>query len=86
MDQVRTIAKIIWQQRFWLLSAIGVIAAIVCWNSAAGDLQERFSKRVSSIDGSFSSMQSVNNVTNHPNPNVNDGDRNQVIARARASS
>lgn len=81
MDQVRTIAKIIWQQRFWLLIAIGLIAAIICWNIAAGDLQDHFSKRISSIDLSFTSMRNVNDVVNHPNENVNDGDRQQVVAQ-----
>ena len=39
MDKVRAFMQALWVQRFWVLSVVGVIAAVVCWMMAAGTLQ-----------------------------------------------
>ncbi len=81
MDQVRTIALAVWQQRFWVLSGIGILVALICWNMAATDLQERFSKRKSAIDAKFNAVRSITREAFHPNDDVNKGDLEQVEAQ-----
>ena len=78
MDQVRTILKVLWQQRFWVLSCIGTLTAVICWMSASGTLVEEFKKRQSSIKGSFSSVQSISGQPQLPNQKVIDGNSEQV--------
>ena len=78
MDQVRTILGALWQQRFWVLSSIGTVVAIVCWMSASGTLVEEFKKRQTAIKSSFSAVQGLNGQPYHPNQAVIDGNREQV--------
>jgi hypothetical protein len=78
MDQVRAIAKVIWEQRFWVLSVLGLIVALVCWNMASGSLDARFSERKSAIDGMFTAIQGLKSKPVHPNQIVNEEDQKQV--------
>ena len=73
MDQVRTILKVIWTQRFWVLGTIATIVSVVCWNMAAGTLQSEFSKRKSAIDGAYNAVNGIKNERPHPNDAVNEG-------------
>ncbi len=79
MDQVRAIAKVLWEQRFWVLSALGTLVAVACWYLAAGDLQSRFSSRKSAINGQFSSLQALSREPFHPNEEVIEGDLKQTV-------
>lgn len=72
MDQVRAIAKVIWQQRFWVLSVLGLLIAVICWKMAAGELDAQFATRKSAIDGMFTAIQGLKNKSVHPNPVVNE--------------
>jgi hypothetical protein len=72
MDQVRAIAKVIWQQRFWVLSVLGLIVALVCWNMAAGALDAQFASRKTAIEGQFTEIQTLSNKAVHPNTGVNE--------------
>ncbi|NOY40526.1 MAG: hypothetical protein GXP26_01635 [Planctomycetes bacterium] len=81
MDQVRAIAMVVWQQRFWVLSGIGILVALVCWNQATADLEDRFAKRKSTIDSKINAVRSIAREPFHPNDNVNNGDAEQVEAQ-----
>lgn len=78
MDQVRAIAKIIWEQRFWVLSVLGLIVAVVCWNMASGALDAEFATRKQAIDGQFAAMQGLEQKTVHPNQEIIDKNTEQV--------
>lgn len=78
MDQVRTILKVIWEQRFWVLGVLGTIVAVVCWSMATGTLNEEFSKRKSAIDQAFSAVNTIQSEPNHPNEDIIAGDIRQA--------
>jgi len=78
MDKVRTIVRVIWIQRFWVLSLISALVAVLCWNMAAGDLQAEFTKRKGAIDNAYNSVNGIKNEQVHPNDNVNRGDMEQA--------
>jgi hypothetical protein len=78
MDQVRAIAKVIWEQRFWVLSVIGLIVALVCWNLAAGKLDAEFGTRASAINGQFQAMQGLTGKPVHANTDINTENQKQV--------
>lgn len=83
MDQVRAIAKVIWQQRFWVLSVLGLLIAVICWKMAAGELDAQFTTRKSAIDGMFTAMQGLKGKSVHPNPAVNDKEEAEVIKQTQ---
>ncbi len=83
MDQVRAIAKVIWQQRFWVLSVLGLLIAVICWKLAAGELDAQFSTRKSVIDGMFTSIQGLSNKSVHPNPAVNEKEEVEVAKQTK---
>jgi hypothetical protein len=78
MDQVRAIAKVIWQQRFWVLSVLGLIVAVVCWKMSASALDTQFASRKGTIDTKFSDMSTLEQKPVHPNTNVNEENQKQV--------
>lgn len=78
MDQVRAIAKVIWEQRFWVLSVIGLIVAVVTWNMASGQLDTEFTTRASAINGQFQAMTEISNKPVHASQDVIDENKKQV--------
>ncbi len=78
MDQVRVIVKLIWRERFWVLSVLGTLVAVACWHLATGDLDKEFKSRKSSIESSFKSMRDLGSKPVHPNDDVNQGDMLQA--------
>ena len=78
MDQVRAVLKAMWQQQFWVLSALGSIVVLICWMKAAGDLDSQFSKRKGDIDGHFTAMSALSTEVVHPNDKVNEKDEEQA--------
>ena len=78
MDQVRAIAKTIWQQRFWVLSVLGLIIAVVCWKMAASALDAQFASRKGQIDSKFTDMSSLVQKTVHANTAVNEKNQEAV--------
>ena len=78
MDQVRAIAKVIWDQRFWVLSVLGIIIAVVCWRMASSTLDAQFATRKGAIEKQFSDMNSLVSKTVHANPAVNSVGEEQV--------
>lgn len=79
MDQIRTIFGVLWRERFWVLTVLGTIFAIVCWYLSAGSLDKQFATRKTKINGTFTSMQSLSNEPDHPNPNVIEGNKDQAL-------
>lgn len=79
MDQVKAFFGVLWAQRFWVLSVVSTIVAVVCWNMAASDISEDFSKRKSAIDNAYNAVNGIKQEIVHPNDDVNDGDRKQAI-------
>jgi hypothetical protein len=78
MDQVRAIAKSIWQQRFWVLSVLGLIIAVVCWKMAASSLDTKFASRKSTIEGQFNQISTLAGKPVHPNTGVNEKNQEAV--------
>ncbi len=79
MDQVRAIVKVIWQQRFWVLSVLGVIVAAVCWQLASGRLDAEFATNKGQINTQFDAMGNITRAQVHGNETVNQKDAEQAI-------
>ncbi|MBX3432783.1 MAG: hypothetical protein KF847_05650 [Pirellulales bacterium] len=71
MDQLRQILRVMWQQRFWLLTSFGTIVAAICWMLASKGIDAEFAKKKSEIDGKVSAMNSLQSAQVHGNPEVN---------------
>lgn len=71
MDQVRAFLRVMWQQRFWVLSVVGILIAAICWMMATGHIQAEFATNKSTINGKFSDMDSIVNASVHGNADVN---------------
>ena len=71
MDKVRAFLRVLWVQRFWVLSVVGVLVAFLSWMMASGSLQEEFAANRSKIDGKFNEMSSISQATYHGNEGVN---------------
>ncbi len=78
MDQVRAILKVMWRQRFWILSVVAVIVAFVCWSMAASDLAAKFDTREKAIQGAFQQMQTLASAPTHHNSEVIAADKEVV--------
>lgn len=70
--------KAAWIQRFWILSVVGVLAAVVCWNIAAGELQRQFAANKSQIETQFGNMSAISQKNVHGNPGVNAKEREEA--------
>jgi len=78
MDQVRAVLKVLWVQRFWVLSVLCVVVGTLCWNMAAGELDQEFSSRKSKIESAFTSVGNISREDPHPNNDVINGDTKQA--------
>ncbi|MEM9353585.1 MAG: hypothetical protein AAGA92_11280 [Planctomycetota bacterium] len=76
MDQIRTIVKVMWRERFWLLTLLCLITGLVCWSSASGTISSAFDKNKSEIERRFSDIQSLSGQ--QVNDEVNKGDLEQA--------
>jgi hypothetical protein len=71
MDKVRAFMKVAWAQRFWILSVVGVLAAVVCWMMASGELQRQFTANQTQIKSKFGEMTAITGKQFHGNEGVN---------------
>lgn len=78
MDKVRAFLKVAWIQRFWILSVVGTLAAVVCWMVASGELQRQFAANKTQIDSKFSEMSAIQAKAVHGNPGVNAKEREEA--------
>ena len=78
MDKVRVFLNIAWVQRFWILSVVGVLAALICWNIASGKLQAEFAANKTAIDSQFSNMSAITGKSVHGNEGVNAKERDET--------
>jgi hypothetical protein len=78
MDKVRAFMQVLWVQRFWVLSVVGVLAAAVCWMMAAGKLQAEYAADKSAILAKFSEMDAIKNKQFHGNDGVNTKEREEA--------
>lgn len=76
--------KVAWTQRFWILSVVGVLAAIICWNMASGNLQRQFAANKTQIDGKFNEMSSITQKQFHGNEGVNAKEREEAKKIAKS--
>jgi hypothetical protein len=79
MDQVRAIMKVLWQQRFWVLSCLGILIAAICWKLSASKLDAEFRANRSTIDDKFRDMDTIYKKPYHGNDGVNEHDRQETI-------
>ena len=80
MEQLRLILKIVYQQRFWILSVLSVLIAVVCWMLSAQDLDKQYQAEKSKVNTQFSSMRSLNGHPYYPNDGIIEKDREEVRA------
>jgi uncharacterized membrane protein YgcG len=79
MDKVRAFLKVVYQQRFWVLSVVCVLVAAVCWQMAAGALDAEFTSNKTKIVSEFSSMDAIIKKTVHGNEAVNQREREEAV-------
>jgi hypothetical protein len=84
MEKVREFLKVAWIQRFWILSVVGTLAAVVCWMVASGKLQAEFTANKAQIDSKFADMQAIKSKDIHGNPGVNSREREEAKQIAKA--
>ena len=70
------------KQHFWLIVPVLVIIMGVSWLMAANEQIAKFASRTQAIDGHFSSMQSVQSVSPHPNESFHQGMEGYIKQRA----
>lgn len=70
--------KAAWIQRFWILSVVGTLAAVVCWMVASGKLQAEFAANKTQIDSKFGEMSTIKGKAVHGNPQVNSKEREEA--------
>jgi hypothetical protein len=78
MDKVRAFMKVLWVQRFWVLSVVGVLAAVVCWLLASGALQAEFEAEKSAIETQFTNINAIQQKPFHGNDVVNAKEREEA--------
>lgn len=83
MDQVRVILKLLWRERFWVLSVVGIVLALVCWFFSSGDLDQQFASRKQAIEGKFNEMKNLTRENPLPNENVIEGNREQARQQSK---
>ncbi len=83
MDQIRAILKVMWKQRFWILSVTAVVIALVCWSMAASDLDAKFTQRKSAIQKAFSDMQNLSSQQTYHNTEVIEADKSAVVTQKK---
>ncbi len=76
MDQIRTIIRVMWRERFWLLTLLCLVTGLVCWSSASGTISSAFDKNKSEIERRFNDIQSL--AGQQVNNDVNKGDLEQA--------
>jgi hypothetical protein len=79
MDKVRAFLKVVYQQRFWVLSVVCVLVAAVCWKMAAGALDVAFKSGKQTIEGKFGEMDAIVRKTVHGNEGVNNEERAEAV-------
>ncbi len=79
MDKVRAFLTVCYQQRFWILSVLGLIVVAVCWMMASGSLDAEFTANRTTIDGKFKDMQDISRKAVHGNDAVNQAEREQAM-------
>jgi hypothetical protein len=79
MDKVRAFLTVVWQQRFWVLSVLGVVVAVICWKLAASSLDAEFTTYKQQIDAKFNDMTTIINSQVRGNDDVNEKERAQAI-------
>jgi hypothetical protein len=60
MDKIRAFLAILYQQRFWVLSVIGVLVAVVCWMLSSNKLEQEYAKNQSAIVQQFNTIGTLN--------------------------
>jgi hypothetical protein len=78
MDKVRAFMRVVWQQRFWVLSVVGVAAVAVCWMMASNRLQAEFKTNKGAIEGKFNEMSAISGKPFHGNDAVNSREREEA--------
>jgi hypothetical protein len=79
MDKVRAFFNVVWQQRFWVLSVVGVVVAAICWQMSSSSLDAEFVTNKQQIDGQFTAMSAITGKSVHGNDEVNNAERSQAI-------
>jgi hypothetical protein len=78
MDKVRAFLRVLWVQRFWVLSVVGVLAAFVCWMMASGSLQAEYAADKTAILAKFKDMDDIKIRPFHGNAVINTKEREEA--------
>lgn len=78
MDKVRTFFRVMWQQRFWVLTCTALLFAAIGWYMGANDVSQKFAQQKSDIDSKFSAISTISSNPYHGNEDVNRKDAEQL--------
>ena len=85
MDQLKQVMRVLIQHRFWVLSGVITLIAVVIWIMSTSALDAEFQAQKGKIEGQYSKVNQVLGVVNHPNDfshkrmdEINAGTRDRV--------
>lgn len=78
MDKVRTFFRVLWHQRFWVLTCAALLFGALGWYLGASDVADKFAKQKQDIDSKFSGISTISSNPYHGNEEVNRKDAEQL--------
>jgi len=67
MEKIKPILEGIKQHHFWILTGLGAIAILYCWNAAVGQIEEQFNKNKSAVSQQFNTLNQLGQRPSFPN-------------------
>ena len=70
MDKVKVALALLKKYHFWVLCLLVLVITLTVWAKATADLAQQFDARKTQLDGSFTAVDGVCAIQNHPNEAV----------------
>ena len=83
MDQLKKALGWLKQNHFWVLTGLIAIVGLACWYTSSGALGKETSANQATIKQAFNTPKNIASEPFHPNPVINDKQREQVQLRAK---
>ncbi|HRX77917.1 MAG TPA: hypothetical protein P5307_02585, partial [Pirellulaceae bacterium] len=68
MDQVKQVLAVLNTHRFWVVCGFLTLLPVGVWFMAKSELDDEFNSRKAAITAAYSTAQTIDGISNHPNP------------------